>query len=100
MPMSGLDLDPPPVATVTLVHGPACHLCLDAQAALAELGRELPIRVDLVAAGSDAGRALVGAHRPAMFPLVLVDGVFLSAGRLPRGKLRARLAARRVVSAS
>ncbi|HET8680453.1 MAG TPA: hypothetical protein VFM54_01050 [Micromonosporaceae bacterium] len=98
MSTSGPHLELPPVVTVTLVHGPACHLCFDAQAALTELSRELPIRVELVAADSDAGRDLVGAHRPAMFPLVLVDGVFFSAGRLPRRKLRARLATRPVVS--
>lgn len=82
--------------TITLVHTPACHLCADAQAALAELGRQFPIDVDLVAADSDAGQALIAAHRPAMFPLVLADGAFVSAGRLPRGKLRAMLTARPV----
>jgi hypothetical protein len=85
-----------PAATITLVHTPACHLCADAQAALAELGRHVPIQVDLVAANSEAGQALVGAHRPGMFPLVLVDGVFFSAGRLPRRKLHALLVARSV----
>ena len=79
--------------TITLVHSPACHFCTDAQAALTELGREFPIRVDLLAADSDAGQALIGAHRPAMFPLVLLDGVRFSAGRLPRRKLRTQLAA-------
>jgi hypothetical protein len=79
---------------ITLVHAPACHFCADARDALAELGRELPIEVELVAAESDAGQALVAAHRPAMFPLVLVDGAFFSAGRLPRRKLRALMARR------
>ena len=79
--------------TITLVHTPACHFCADAQAALTELGREFAIRVDLVAADSDAGQALIGAHRPAMFPLVLLDGVYFSVGRLPRRKLSARLTA-------
>jgi len=83
-----------PTATITVVTAPACPLCADAQAALAELGRDVPVRVDLVAADSDAGQALVGAHRPAMFPLVLVDGAFFSTGRLPRRKLHALLAAR------
>jgi hypothetical protein len=96
----GRTVDVVPTATITLVHAPACHLCADAQTALAELGGQFPIDVDLVLADSAAGRTLVDAHRPAMFPLVLVDGVFLSAGRLPRGKLRALLAARPVVTRS
>jgi hypothetical protein len=86
--------------TITLVHAPACHLCADAQAALAELSGQFPLDIDLVPADGATGRALVDAHRPAMFPLVLIDGVFFSAGRLPRGKLRARLAARPAVSQS
>jgi hypothetical protein len=65
-----------------------------------DLGREYPIRVDRVEADSAAGQALVGAHRPAMFPLVLVDGAFFSAGRLPRRKLRALLATKPVGAAS
>lgn len=81
------------VPTITVVHTPACHFCADAQQALAELGSEFPIRVQRVEVDSPAGRALVSEHRPAMFPLVLVDGAYFSAGRLPRRKLRARLAA-------
>jgi hypothetical protein len=79
-------------ATITVVHAPACHFCADAREALTQLSQEFPIRVELVAADSDTGRALVGTHRPAMFPLVLVDGARFSTGRLPRGKLRALLA--------
>ena len=79
--------------TITLVHTPACHFCADAQAALAELGRDFAIQVDLVAADSDAGQALIGAHRPAMFPLVLLDGAYFSVGRLPRRRLSAQLTA-------
>jgi glutaredoxin len=89
-----------PIATVTVVHAPACHFCADARSALAELGGEFPIRTALVEAAGAAGAALVAAHRPVMFPLVLVDGAFFSAGRLPRRKLRALLAGRSVVSRS
>jgi hypothetical protein len=78
--------------TVALIHTPACHFCADARAALAELGREFDLAVELVEADSDAGRELVARHRPAMFPLILVDGTYFSVGRLPRGKLRALLA--------
>jgi hypothetical protein len=81
---------------VTLVHSPACHFCDDAQAALAALAPQLPVTVELVAADSPTGRRLVGAHRAAMYPLVLLDGEFFSCGRLPRGKLRRELARRGV----
>ena len=84
----------PTTTMVTLVEAPGCHFCVDAQAALAELARKHPLRVDVVAADSDTGQRLIAAHRPAMFPLVLVDGAFFSAGRLPRRKLRALLAAK------
>ncbi|GAA0467150.1 hypothetical protein Aca07nite_71450 [Actinoplanes capillaceus] len=83
----------PTTTIITLVEAPACHFCVDAQHALTELARQHPIRVDLVAADSDAGQHLIAAHRPAMFPLVLLDGAFFSAGRLPRRKLQALLAA-------
>jgi hypothetical protein len=87
-----------PTATITLVHAHACHFCADAEQALAELGREFPLRVELVTAASVAGQALLSEHRPAMLPLVLVDGVFFSQGRLPRRKLRTHLAAEPVVN--
>jgi len=77
--------------TVTLVHAPACHFCADARAVLDEFGREYDLAVELLELDSGAGQDLVARHRPAMFPLVLVDGAFFSAGRLPRGKLRALL---------
>ena len=80
------------LATITVVHAPACHFCADARDALTQLRQEFPIQVELVEADSDTGRALIGIHRPAMFPLVLVDGALFSTGRLPRGKLRALLA--------
>ena len=76
---------------ITLVENPACHFCADAEAGLDQLAREFPVTVDRVPADSDAGQALVGHHRPSMFPLILVDGSYFSAGRLPRAKLRALL---------
>ncbi len=89
----------PPDPTITVVRTPACHLCADAQDALAEIGRSFQIRVEVLDLDTEHGQALVGAHRPTMFPLVLVDGVFFSAGRLPRRKLRALLATRAARSA-
>lgn len=81
-------------AQVTVVTAPACHLCADAQAALAELAQEYPLTVTVTAAESRAGQVLLGRYRTGMFPLVLVDGVFFSAGRLPRRKLAHHLSAR------
>jgi glutaredoxin len=89
-----------PNAMITLVHAPACHFCADAQKALAELGQQFPITVELVEAESPVGAALIEEHRPALFPLVLLDGEFFSTGRLPRRKLRAVLAQHAVGSAT
>jgi glutaredoxin len=82
-------------AQVTLVVSSGCHFCHDAEDALDELGGEFP--------GGDAGRSaqpdghgLAQRHGAAMSPLVLLDGAFVSAGRLPRNKLRKLLAQRRV----
>ncbi|MDM8085323.1 glutaredoxin [Cellulomonas cellasea] len=88
----------PPV--VTLVQSPACHLCLDAEQALAELAARFPVEVRTVKLDSEEGRALVALHRPPMSPLALVDGVFLSSGRLPRKKLAALLAGRAAAMAA
>ncbi len=82
------------------MSAPACHLCLDAELELVRRAAHGALTVQVVAADSPAGQTLVAAHRPPMFPLVLVDGVLLSAGRLSRGKLDkalARRAARAVV---
>lgn len=80
----------PPVV-VTVVHAPACHFCDGAQAALDELASEVPLVVRVVELKSGEGAALVAQHLPAMYPLVLLDGVYFSSGRLPRKKLRAEL---------
>ncbi|GGC07304.1 glutaredoxin [Cellulomonas carbonis] len=87
----------PPV--VTVVQSPACHFCHDAEQALADLAREVPLSIRLVDVGTDEGRALVAEHRPAMNPLVLLDGDFFSSGRLPRRKLAKALAARTATTA-
>jgi hypothetical protein len=80
---------------VTLVTAPGCHLCDDAQEVLRALLRDgAPIQLDIIDATSAEGRSLLTVHRPAMNPLVLVDGAYFSAGRLPRRKFRALLAHR------
>ena len=81
-------------ARVTVVTSPACHFCDDAREALRGLAREYPLTVEETAAGSPAGQALLRQHGTGMFPLVLVDGAFFAAGRLPRRKLARLLAAR------
>lgn len=85
---------------VTVVRTAACHFCEDATVALRELSHEFPLSVVLVDATEPRGSALLREHRPAMFPLVLVDGAYFSAGRLPRGKLRKLLVARTTVGAA
>ena len=82
------------VTVVTVVHAPACHLCDDAVEALGRVAARFPLRVDVVEIESTEGRRLVAEHRPAMNPLVLVDGARFSAGRLPRRKLERLLAGR------
>lgn len=82
------------LAQVTVVTAPACHFCEEAQAILAGLAHQYPLTVHLVAAASQSGQVLLGRHGSGMFPLVLVDGEFFSAGRLPRRKLARLLAAR------
>ena len=77
---------------VTLVEAPACHLCEDAKSALAVLGQAYPMTVHVVSIGEESGRTLMQQHRAPMSPLVLLDGQYLSSGRLPRRKLERRLA--------
>jgi len=79
---------------VTLVHAEACHFCDDAVQELGQLAERFPLAVRIVEVDSAEGRRLVDVHRPAMNPLVLVDGAYFSAGRLPRKKLTRLLEAR------
>ena len=79
---------------VTVVHSRACHFCDDARAVLADLATEFPLTVEYLNCTESRGAALIREHRAGMYPLVLVDGGFFSAGRLPRKKLRAQLTAR------
>jgi hypothetical protein len=77
---------------VTLVEAPACHLCEHAKSALAVLGQSFPMTVRVLSIDDEAGRALMEQHRAPMSPLILLDGQYFSAGRLPRRKLERRLA--------
>ena len=85
------------VPVVTLVTATGCHFCEDAHTTLRSLVDDgAPLRLVTIAADSAQGRDLIARHRPAMNPLVLVDGEFFSAGRLPRKKLTKALHSRRV----
>lgn len=72
---------------ITVVHAPACHLCDDAVDALERLAQDIALEVRVVDLESSEGALLVSRHRPAMNPLVLLDGEYFSSGRLPRTKL-------------
>lgn len=76
------------VLVATLVHGAACHLCDDAEAALAEMATRVPMQVERIYAMSSAGRQMLLDHRAGLLPLLLIDGKFVSSGRVPRGELR------------
>ena len=90
--MSDDSLTPP--MQVTVVHADACHFCDDALSVLADLSATWPVVVRVVELQTPEGESLVAQHRPAMNPLVLVDGRYFSAGRLPRKKLTKMLIAR------
>lgn len=84
------------VVHVTVVTAPGCHFCDQAHTMLERLRRDgAPIALELVEATSTDGIRLLATHRPAMNPLVLVDGAYFSAGRFPRRKFQAHLAATR-----
>ncbi|MCC2592496.1 glutaredoxin [Tessaracoccus sp. OS52] len=85
--MDEITASPPDVVEVTLVTTTACHFCEDAHARLGELAGRGLLKLSTVPADSPAGQALIGEHRPRMFPLTLVGGRFFNDGRISRGKL-------------
>jgi hypothetical protein len=80
-------------AVVTVVTGRVCPLYGDVLRILDEVGEQHPLKVREVLVGSIEADALIDEHAPAMLPLVLLDGTFLSEGPLPRAELESRLAA-------
>ena len=72
---------------VTVVDSESCHFCGHAHQVLEELALAYPLSVRAFDVRGDEGGQLMRRHRAAMSPLVLVDGVFFSQGRLPRRKL-------------
>jgi glutaredoxin len=83
-----------PTPRITVVPSAACHFCDDADRTLAELASAFVYDVERVPLETAEGQRLVALHRPALAPLVLVDGEYFSAGRLPRKKLVQLLTAR------
>lgn len=83
-----------PTVPITVVELPSCHLCDEAIATIGELSKDHPLTVTIVDASSEEGLALIAEHRPGLAPLVLLDGEFFSAGRLPRRRLERTLSAR------
>lgn len=80
-------------ASITVVDSVGCHFCADADTAIEQLANEFALTVEHVPMASAAGLNLMADHGAGMSPLVLLDGSFVSAGRLPRGRLRSMLAA-------
>lgn len=76
---------------VTVVTTSSCHLCEEAKAELAEIANEFSLTVRTVDASSPEGWALLAQYRPALLPLVVLNGELFSVGRLPRKKLRRTL---------
>jgi glutaredoxin len=74
-----------PIVTVLVTTG--CHYCEDARGELSARAGRGELELVVVPIESDQGQALQSAHRPGMFPLVLLDGKAFSVGRLPRRKL-------------
>ena len=81
-----------PGPTLTLVTAPGCHFCEDARRHLeGMIANGVPLQLRVVEATSAEGRSLLAEHRPAMNPLLIVNGTYFSAGRLPRRKLEVLL---------
>lgn len=81
------------VARIIVVGSVGCHFCADADTAIAELAQQFPLDVVHVPMAGGTGMGLMQEHGAGMSPLVLLDGQFVSAGRLSRGRLRSMLAA-------
>ena len=76
---------------MTLVTTSGCHLCEDANEALSEFEPEFDLQIRAVDAATPEGWALLAQYRPALLPLVVLNGELFSVGRLPRKKLRRTL---------
>lgn len=91
---AGMETGVRPSPEVILLVTTGCQYCEDARAELTARADRGELVLDVVSAESASGRMLQTTHRPAMFPLVLLDGERFSVGRLPRRKLDRTLARR------
>lgn len=91
-PASAMTGARPSSRRVTLLVTQGCHFCEDARAELAARADRGELDLVVVALESEQGQMLQAAHRPTMFPLVILDGKPFSVGRLPRRKLDKTLA--------
>jgi glutaredoxin len=78
--------------TVTVLVTTGCHYCEDAHGELSARAERGALEFVVIPIESEQGQALQAAHRPGMFPLILLDGKPFSIGRLPRRKLDRALA--------
>ena len=98
----GVVVDSPPGAgKTTLVVDAAhslirprhpCMIVAQTNAQVDDLAIRYPLTVESIDVRSAEGLRLMARHRAALSPLVLLDGVFFSHGRLPRRKLHKTLA--------
>lgn len=85
-----------PLPRITMVRMPACHFCHEAEEVLGALAHAGSVELVILEVDSPDGTALIAEHRPALAPLVLLDGEYFSAGRLPKHKLARTLGDRRL----
>jgi hypothetical protein len=82
-------------ARVTVVTAPGCPFYAGVVNTLDKLAERHELTVIEVLAQTPEGVVLVDEFRPAMMPLVLVDGAYFSEGVLPAERLEQRLTAHR-----
>lgn len=85
--------EPPgrPPVHVTVVEAEACHFCEAARETITRIADEMPLDVTYVPSRSHQGLALIQHHRATLAPLVLVEGRFVSNGRLSETLFRKRI---------
>lgn len=76
---------------VLLLTQPGCHFCEHAQEVLDRVAQDYPLRVRHTSLDTDLGQTLAARHGVLFAPAVLVEGEFLSYGRLSERLLRRRL---------
>jgi hypothetical protein len=80
-------------ARVTVITAPGCPFYAGVVNTLDKLAQRHELTVIEVLAQTPEGVVLVDEFRPAMLPLVLVDGAYFCEGVLPAERLEKQLAA-------